>query len=348
MKSLTKSLILLSLVCFTVSTTTAQSQDGPVAHMSYLADREAELQKNYLNYMSEVAHGQRARKMEKKRQELIVSIQQAIRDGGKLRPYQGDVSLRTAYVEYWNILLNIFKEDYHKIVDMEEVAEQSYDAMEAMMLAQQKVDEKLGEAYDKIPPAYEAFAEKHHVTLTKGEDSKISKKLGKVGQVNGYVNKLFLIYFKSAVQENNLAAAMNAKDINAAEQSKNALALYAKEGLAKLDTTKAFNNDQSLINACRKALEFHKAEAETRAQPLIDFILKADEFTKIKKSFDAKPASKRTQADVDDFNKKVAELNKGAENFNKQSQQLFKDRVNGVEGWNNARKNFMDRHMPYK
>lgn len=342
---------ILPLIFFALSYTVsanAQAVDSPVEHMRYLSEREAELQKNYLSYMSEVAHGQRARKMEKRRQELIVSIQQAIRDGGKLKPYKGDASLRTAFVDYWNILLLVFKEDYHKIVDMQEVAEQSYDMMEALMLAQEKVDEKLSSAYDKIPVAYEAFAAKHNVTLTEGEESKVAKKLNKVSKVNVYVNHLFLIYFKSAVQENNLAAAMNAKDINAVEQTRNALATYAQEGLTRLDTVKPLNGDGSLINACRKALQFHKAESETRIAPLADYLIKADDFTKIKKSFDAIPASKRTQADVDKFNAAVNDVNKGAQNFNKLSEQLFKDRIKTIESWNTARKQFMDKHMPYK
>jgi hypothetical protein len=341
-------LVLLWAISGIVVSVSAQTVESPVDHMHYLSERESELQKNYLSYMSEVAHGQRARKMEKRRQELIVSIQQAIREAGKLRPYKGDASLRTAFAEYWNILLLVFKEDYHKIVDMEEVAEQSYDMMEALMLAQEKVDEKLAAAYDKIPVAYEAFATKHNVTLTDGEETKVARKLNKVSKVNVYVNQLFLIYFKSAVQENNLASAMNAKDINAVEQSKNALTTYAQEGLTRLDTIKAFDGDASLINACRKSLQFHKAEGESRIPPMADYLIKADEFTKIKKSFDAIPASKRTQADVDKFNTAVNDVNKGAQNFNKLSEQLFKDRVKMVESWNAARKQFMDKHMPYK
>lgn len=343
-----KSSIVFLILVFLLQPSLAQNADNPVEHMSYLANREAELQKNYLSYMSEVAHGRRARKMEKRRQELIASIQQAIREAGKLRPYKGDASLRTAYVDYWNILLHIFREDYHKIVDLEEVAEQSYDMMEALMLAQEKVDEKLGNAYDKIPPAYEAFAAKHEVTLTQGEESKVSKKLSTVGKVNHHVNQLFLIYFKSAVQENNLALAMNKNDLSAVEQTKNSMIAYAQEGLAKLDTIKGYNNDMALVNACRRALEFHKAEGETRISPMADYLIEVEEFNRLKKSFDAKPANKRTQQDIDQYNQSVASLNKGAENFNKQSQQLFKDRVKAAEAWENARKNFMDKHIPYK
>src|SRR5437868_10945759 len=86
----------------------SQAVDSPVEHMIFLNDNEELLQKNYLSYMSEVSHGGRARKMEKRRQELITSIQAAIKDATKLKPYKGDASLKKAFIEYWNILLHLF------------------------------------------------------------------------------------------------------------------------------------------------------------------------------------------------------------------------------------------------
>src|SRR5688572_18794447 len=115
---MTKSPIIVICFLFIFIEVIGQAE-SPVDHMSQLSDKEELLRKKYLSYMSEVAHGERARKMEKRRGELVTSIQEVIRDAGKLRPYKGDASLRNAFIEYWNILLHIFKEDYHKIVDME-------------------------------------------------------------------------------------------------------------------------------------------------------------------------------------------------------------------------------------
>lgn len=343
-----RTLVIVLFLSVSISRLHAQAAESPVDHMSYLGEREELLRKKYLSYMSEVAHGERARKMEKRRAELISSIQEVIREASRQRPYKGDVSLRNAFMEYWNILLHIFKEDYHKIVDMEEVAEQSYDMMEAYLLAQEKVDQKLDQAYQKIPPAFDAFAAKHNVTLTEGQQSKVSRKLEQVGLVNSYVNKLYLIYFKSAVQETNLGNALKANDINAVEQTKNALLKYAEEGLARLDTLKPYKGDGSLITACRKVLEFHKAEAEKKIPLMSDFLIKSDEFNKIKKSFDAKPAGKRTQADIDSYNKAVNDINKAVNEYNKNSEELYASRNKVVTNWNQTKKRFMDLHIPYK
>src|SRR5688572_23034962 len=141
----------LVLVC-TAYLCMGQGDASPVQHMEFFTSRELELSKKYLDYMTQVAHGSRARKMEKRRQELIGQIRQSLVEANRLRPFKGDATLRDAYKVYWDILYKVFNEDYHKIVNMEEIAEQSYDHMEAYLLAQEKAGEVLSDAQDKIEP----------------------------------------------------------------------------------------------------------------------------------------------------------------------------------------------------
>jgi hypothetical protein len=323
----------------------SQAPDTPVEYMDYLSNREASLSDKYMSYMSEVAHGSRARKMEKRRQALIAEIKQNLADAGRLKPYKGDASLRDAFRSYWDILYKVFNEDYHKIVDMEEIAEQSYDNMEAYLLAQEKAGEVLDNAYLKVPEAYKQFAEKNNVKLIDNGNTKMEKKLRQVGLVNSYSHQLFLIYFKSFKQEVYMLDAFNRKDVNGMEQNKNTLLRYAEEGLAKLDTLKPFQGDGSLITACRKVLEFHKSESQ-QFQAFNDYLLKTDEFNKIKKAFDAKPQAKRTQEDIDAYNKAVNEMNKAVEVSNKQSVSSNTAREKVMTNWENTRKRFMDQHVP--
>jgi hypothetical protein len=326
----------------------AQTTESPGEHMSYLIDREEILSKNYLSYMSEVAHGERARKMEKRRMELINSVKEAQRDASRLRPFKGDASLRNAFTEYWGILLSIFNEDYHKIVDMEEVAEQSYDAMEAYLLAQELAGKRLGEAHEKVNKSFESFAASHHVRLTEGKESKLSKKLEQAGAVNKYFSKIYLIYFKASVQETNTFSAFKIKDMNGVEQSRVSLLRYAEEGLNRLDTLKPYKGDGSLITATRKLLEFYKVEATTDIPVQADFLVKNEEFQKIKKSFDAKPAAKQTQADIDAFNKAVKTVNDAVNNSNKIANDSNTRRSKAIDNWNITKKRFMDAHIPHK
>jgi hypothetical protein len=323
------------------------AQESPVEHMNVLADREEILSQKYMSYINEVAHGNRARKMEKRREDLVNSVRESIREAGKARPYKGDVSLREAYKEYWTVLLSVFNEDYHKIVDMEEVAEQSYDAMEAYLLIQEKAGQRLNEAYDKVPTAYYAFAERHGVRLVEGQKSKLSRKLDQAGLVNKYFNYVYLVYFKSTVQEGMMLKGLNTSDINAVEQARSSMEKYATEGLQRLDTMKTFKNDGSVITACRKVLEFQKSEA-AKALAFTAFLSKVDEFNKIKKAYDAKPQAKRTQSDVDTYNKAVGDYNSAINEYNKVNGELNNGRTKVMDHWERTRKQFLDRHVPHK
>jgi hypothetical protein len=341
---------IIFLILFVASVTFSFSQppaDTPVGHMSQFTSREEVLSKNYLSYMSEIAHGGKARKMEKRRSELISSIKQALHESGRIKPYKGDASLRDAFRNYWTVLLSVMNEDYAKIMDMEEVAERSYDAMEAYLLIQEKADEKINDAFNKAVDVFNTFAASNNVTVADGKSSKLSKRLSQLGQANSYVNRIYLINFKSTVQESLAFDALNANNINGLEQIKGSLAKYAEEGLAQLDSIKPYKGDGSLITACRKVMEFHKAEANTMSV-YSDFIIKKEEFEKTKKSFDLKPANKRTQADIDAFNKAVDEQNKSVNAYNKVNTELNKNREKVRNNWEITKKKFMDMHYPKK
>lgn len=115
-----------------------------------------------------------------------------------------------------------------------------------------------------------------------------------------------------------------------------------------MDTLKPFKGDGSLITACRKVLEFQKSEAENKVSSMTDFLMKKEEFEKLKKSFDTKSANKRTQEDVDAYNKAIEEYNKAVNNFNKISNELNTSRTKVVSNWEITQKRFMDLHVPYK
>ncbi|HEX8039343.1 MAG TPA: hypothetical protein VF490_09325 [Chryseosolibacter sp.] len=322
------------------------SQELAVEHMKFFTTREQELSKKYMDYISQVAHGNRARKMEKRRQEVIAEIRQSLNEATRLRPYKGDASLRDAYKTYWDILLKVFNEDYHKIVNMEEIAEQSYDQMEAYLLAQEKAGEVLSDAQDDIEPVFNAFASKNNIRLVSNGESKLDKQMRQVGLVNSYYHQLYLIFFKTYKQEAYVMEALNRKDVNGLEQNRTTLLKYAEEGLQKVDTMKAFKGDGSLVTACRKVLEFQKLEAANQLAGIGDFLLKNDEFEKVKKAFDSKPASKRTQADIDLYNKAVDEFNNAVQASNKLLAGMNGGRDKVMTNWDVTRKRFLEMHVP--
>lgn len=338
--------LVLCVFFFPIGLYAQANAGGAVEHMKLLSAQDDALSKKYMSYMSEIAHGGRARKMEKRRIDLINSINETLRDCGRIKPFGGDASLRDAYRDYYFILLSIFKEDYHKIIDMEEVAERSYDAMEAYLLTMEKADEKLDAADEALRTAYEAFAAKNNVTLVQTAQSKLSRKLAKAARANAYVHQVYLILFKSTVQETLLMESIEKKDVSSIEQYRSSILRYSEEGLSRLDTVKAYFGDGSLTNACRKVLEFQKAEAENKIGTYADFLMKETEFNKTKKAFEAKKSA-ATKADVDAFNASVTAYNNAINDFNKLNTELNNARAKVMTHWELTRKRFLDHHVPH-
>ena len=142
--------------------------------------------------------------------------------------------------------------------------------------------------------------------------------------------------------------ALKKNDVNGVEQSKNSLLKFASEGLERLDTMKSYKEDASLIIACRKILEFQRDEAENKVLYMTDFLMKKEEFEKIRKAFEMKPANRRSQDDINAFNQAVDNYNKSVNVFNKTSEELNNSRAKAIDNWENTRKKFMDVHVPYK
>jgi hypothetical protein len=261
-------------------------------------------------------------------------------------PFKGDRSIRDASGVFLKTCYSVFSEDYSKIVNMEEIAEQSYDAMEAYILAQQKAGEKLKEASEVQSAVEKQFAGKFNVNLVESQNE-LSLKAEKSDKVLKYYNTIFLIFFRSNWQDKHLTDAINAANLNAIEQNKNALQKYATEGLVALQQIEAFESDLTVVTACKKVLNFYKDMCENKMQVLTEYLLASENFKKAKKQFDSTPASKRTQTDVDNFNKSVKEINRLGDAYNKTNNQINNERSGLIDNWNKTVDRFMDVHIPY-
>jgi hypothetical protein len=329
---------------FSMLLASAQAFKSPGEYMSFFGEQNQAISSKYLSYMSESAHGNKVRKLEKKRQELLGTLKAAYTSATRMKPFKGDTSLKKSYVRYMSILNSIFNDDYAKIVNMEEISEQSYDAMEAYMLAKEKADDKLDVAYDKFSMAYYNYAASNKITIIDKED-KQSKKMKKVAAANKYYKVVYLVFFKSNKQEAYLLDAVEKKDVNGIEQNKNTLTKYLTEGFARLDTIKPFLRDQSLTAACRKYFQFIKLESE-KLSGVTDYFLKSDEFEKKKKAFETKGSGGKTQEEVKNYNQSIDEMNKQVNNYNSLMQSLNKGRNQGLDYWNAAVKEFFESYTP--
>lgn len=318
---------------------------SPVDYMSDISKLLDNVQADLWSYTNAVSHNKSARKVEKKRNEIIETIKKSKDYVWKMPSYKGDKSLKDSAYSYLKVSYAVMTEDYSKLMNMEDIAEQSYDAMEAYLLAKEIASNKQDTATRKLNSAYKNFAAKNNVTLNDKRDE-TAQKLTEASAVYNYYNVIYLIFFKSFKQEIYVMDALNKNNISAIKQNTDALSKFAEEGLKKTDTIRSFKNDASLKTACKEALTFYKNEADTKLNTLSDFLIKKEAFEKIKKSIDAKAQSKRTQNDVDEFNKAVTDYNAASGVFNTTIEKLNAERSKVLTKWNSTSDAFIDKQVP--
>ena len=324
----------------------AQNFDNPGTYMTAISNAQTEMNKKYMAYISASAHSGQAKKIEKMRQLTLESITNSKFKIIDLPYYKGDNSLRKSSIDYVDLCYKVFNEDYAHIVNMEEIAEQSFDEMEAYLLLREKTNEKIREAYANMDTAVKNFANKYNVKIIETKNE-LDEKMETASKINHYHNKVYLVFFKCNWQDAQLIKALEKKNLNNIEQSRNALISYANEGLAAIDTLEEFQGDHSLANVCRQALKIYKSIAENDISKLTDFFLKEENFDKIKKSFELTDASSRTKEVVNAYNKAVNEINSAVNLSNSTSEKSNKSRNQAVQNWNDTEKSFLDAHMPY-
>ena len=311
--------------------------------MNKITDGQLQITQDFLSYISAVAHGKTARKIEKRRKDLVTAVATARNHVHALPAFEGDTAVKAAAYNYYTVDYNLLNNDYSKIVDMEEIAEESYDNMEAYLLAQEKAEDKLNESYAKWDAAFKEFAAAHNIKVQE-DNSKMAKQAEVVHKVNGYYHQVYLVFFKSYKQEKYLTIAVEKKDLNGIEQSKNTLLKDVTEGFEKLNKIPAYEDDAELTGACRKALQFFQKEAKTSVPVISDFLLKNDNFEKLKKAMSS--GGDHSKQAVDDYNKAVKDFNNAIIVYNKLNKEDNEARGKAIDEWNNGGQGFLNKHTP--
>ena len=335
--------ILAMVLCFT--NTNAQKFNSGVEYLNYIGEQYGKISDDSWSYVRAASHSNSARKIEKRRKTVIATIAEVKRNISKIGGFGGNTSYKAAVVNFLTIDYQVMTEDYAKIVDMEEVADRSYDQMEAYMLAKEMANKKLDEAGNKVQEEQKRFAKENNITLNEGY-SKRAEKVKTANLVYAHYNEIYLIFFKSSKQEMYLVDAMSRGDVNAMEQNKNSLKATVEEGMKKLPAVKTYKGDVAMVSVTRKVFKFYQQEVNTKMPRIIDFYVKKENFEKVQASFDQIKQSKRTQADIDKFNNALKEYNAGIAEFNQINDELNKTRSKLINEWNKAAENFTNKHVP--
>ena len=341
MKNFTRILVLLLVTSASVH---SQSFKSAVEYLDFISNEQQDISKNMWRYTKALAHSKSDRTILKRRESMIKTLEKAIANIQKADGYDGD-DYKNQVLEYMRLNESLLKHDYAKIVDMKEVAEQSYDLMEAYMLAQEMADQKMEEAQKLDETNFYQYAAKHNINIIEN-DSDLSKKMKLSNDVFKHYNEMYLLFFKAHINQIYLWDAMKANDISSIQQNTNALNQAAKSGLEALDTISPYSNDKSLIEATRKVFENYIKETETSMPQVIEFHILNEDFEAIKNTIEKTPEKKRTKDQIEAYNTKVNEINKAIKNYNKVNTEMNQNSEKALNQLNEANEKFLAKHIP--
>jgi len=337
--------IFLFALCFFGTLKPLQAQKKYAHAGEYLSSISQEFHKiteAYLFYNSEIAHSKKARAVEKSRQELISTVTNAKKRVMAMSEWEGNAEFRDAAVEFFRIYEIVLKEDYEQIMNLEDISEQSYDAMEAYMTVKDMATDKLNEANEVVDKAEEKFAADFNIHLIKNEDDKISKKAKEAAEVNKYHRMVYLIFFKAYKQEIYLTEAQKSGDVSAMQQNQSTLLKVAEEQLKYLDTIPKYKGSATLKEACHNYLMF--ALKEAKEADFVSYFMEKERFEAAEKAF--KLISKPNKEEVADYNKAVQSYNNAANKSNKENTNWNNSRSKAITDWANESQSFISKNVP--
>ncbi len=349
LKSIRKHLSLILTFSFIIVVNIGEIQSQKLKnasdYLTYIGDQYASLSKAYYKYVSTAAHSENLEKIEKQRQELLKTSWKATTTVRTMQTFNGDRSLRDSAAIYLNLNHRIIKEDYDKILNMEQIASRSFNEMEAYLLAREATANKLDNANKRMIEQQKSFAKKYKVDLYERDDDTYEKMI-ETNKVIKYYNHIYLIFFKCHKQDFFLQGAILRKDLAEIEKYKDELQASSKEGLKDLLQIMAYNDDASLISSTYKVLNFYKDLSENEITQIVAFEKEKEKFMLIQSDFESKTEDEKSDEDYINYNNAVKSYNLKASKYNSLNSSLHSKRGNHLEEWNFVFENFVDQHIP--
>ena len=323
-----------------------QNFKTPVDYLNYIGKETDLISNSTWIYTKTVAHSKNADEIEQTRRNLVQNIQNSSEKIKALKTgFKGDLDYRNQLLSYFLISERYINDDYGEIINLQEIADQSYDFMETYITTRDLINQKLNDEIEKLTLNQKNFGKKYNIQMAE-DKSDLGKKMRISNEVFAYHTQMYLIFFKVNITDSNLSKAIQRNDLGNIQQLASSLELYADEGLGKIKDIKPYNKDASLLIATKKALEFYKKEAVVLTPKIINYLLLNQKIENIKGSLDNKAQKDRSFQEINDFNNLVNRTNKEIDEFNKLNSKFYQEKTAVNSTWEQTGSDFISKHVP--
>jgi len=253
-----------------------------------------------IDYISKSVHSDNDRIIERKRLAVIKQLDASLAKVGQLGAFNGKDRFRKEALAVLQEMKNVYTIEFKQAGELQRSSKSSYIALERYYKTQDKAEAKLERASKRFSNASRYFAKQNKIKLVEKNDK--DDPITKMGEVNRYTRKLYLIEFKVAKANAGFLDALRARKAPLMERNRKKVLVVSKEALGKLKGVKDFYGDKSYKKATEQLVKFRNKFAKKEYTELINV-------TKSKK-----PSRK----EVSRANAIIKELNQKAEQYTNQ------------------------------
>jgi len=344
-------IIITVICCFIVLSTSAQKFKNADKYIEFVNKQQQNVTKAFLKYSKSISYVSKkntTKKIQGNYNKLIAEINDAQKNIDSMPVFKIDSTHRdsvyrnstSAYFKQYALLLS---NTYNSVATLQATAEQSYSNMEVFLQTKAGADTKLKKLNELFYANTLKFANDNKIQDSTRKDI-ATKTIDEVLATEIYFKQVYLIFFKSYRQEQDIQNAIERKDVNDLKNSTKSLAKSAQNGEVSLDAMAPFNKDKSLITDCKDVLEFYKKETDEKIDPITDYFTAAQEFETVRSTFNRKQG--HSGGEVKAYKKEVSKFNKALKKYNKTMNGVYIKRKGVLKKWDNAVHSFIDKNMP--
>lgn len=307
-------LLLFGAILFCSSKVTAQPfvTDDPFAYFDYIAEEQGKVADLFMGFSNLLLSDVDKQTAEAERVRILREVELGLRRVRNMAPIEGNSDFRDEAVSVFMAYRDLLQDDFSKISVAVSTQASTIAELEKYFGLQVKAEEKMEALADRFKVAEEAFATAHGINLV---DNEMKAQFDRILAANRYSRTIFWSYLKVAKENEAWWSAYQADDLNGMESARADLEVaISKSEIKKMGPL------------------FGNTDLREAAQARVDFLaqLVKEDFPKME-SVIGNP--KRTRADIDDLNARVAHYNETQtalnERFNQANLELKQRSIEG-------------------
>ncbi|MBD77600.1 MAG: hypothetical protein CL840_01500 [Crocinitomicaceae bacterium] len=331
------------IVIFFANAILAQKDSPSKIYLKHYFDMYVPIQKDMWQFSISVAKEDKSEVVEKRRHDLLETLNRYKSIVGVSPNFENDSSLRLAVHTWITTSEDLFKKGYNQIILKKPMAKNSVESMIDYLNSKEQWSTKLEQANENLDNAAEAFANKYSLRIVE-EDTRIGVRIKRINEAFRYYDKIYINFFQAYIHEARFNQAVNTQNYDTVKLELDLLKKVTETCLNNVLAIDNFNNDPFLKYAAINILNSYITTSDSYGKQVLEFYKVQSDFNEIKAVVSSKKREDLTPDEISQYNSLVKKRNSLAPAFNENTQLFNHSRKVELREWNLAVEEFISKN----